>query len=135
MVLLDGRAGKEVGQMLEDLKLCKFIAGLYFVCDPIIGAKRTLNYATIAHSDLNKIQRAEVDSLVQQIIARNLSDRNRVVQAVIPPDGAPIFILPYVGDLIKTNGPAMATIDTSANMNKSEMTLPVVNLIEKILKA
>ena len=42
IVLLDGRALEETGDMLVKNNLCDFVAGYYFVCDPVVGARRTL---------------------------------------------------------------------------------------------
>lgn len=133
IVLLDGRALEEVGKMLESENLCDFIIGLYFVCDPIVGAMRTLGYAASQYNELNASQRAEVDGLVTQINARNDADRLRAVQPIVPPKDAPTFVLPEVS--ANHNGEArfMATIDTSARLSKHQMAGPVVALVSSIL--
>lgn len=129
VVLLDGRALEEAGQMLENEGLCRFVMGLYFVCDPIIGARRTLGYAVTEYDELEDADKAAVDELVAQIIARNEADRNREVQPIARPSGAPIFKLPSTDGYAKSNSRFMATVDTSAPMTKSEMSLPVATVV------
>lgn len=134
IILHDGRALEETGTMLEQEGLCRFVLGLYFVCDPVVGARRTLGFADTAYSELPADQKSEVDSLVQQINERNEKDHNRAVQPVVPPLNAPIFRLPSTGDPAKKDGRFMAIIDTSANMTKLRMTEPVAKMVEAILR-
>ncbi len=133
IVLLDGRALEEVGQMLEREGLCEFPVGLYFVCDPVVGAMRTLGHATRRYEELTSDERMEVDGLVLQINVRNAADREREVQPIIAPVGAPVFVLPDIPAIATTGNRFMATIDTGANMTKQQMSLPVSALISKII--
>lgn len=125
VVLLDGRALEEAGHMLESEGLCRFVMGLYFVCDPITGARRTLGYAATSYDDLEDADKKAVDELVAQIIARNEADRNRAVQPIARPSGAPLFKLPSTDDFQASRTRFMATVDTSALMTKKEMSLPI----------
>ena len=132
VVLLDGRALEEVGKMLEDEMLCGFLLGLYFVCDPVVGARRTLGYAAKTYDDLTDDERAEVDELVVQIDARNEADRNRAVQPIVPPAGASRYALPDA-PAEAADGRTMIIFDTSADMTKAAMTTPVAKLAAAIL--
>lgn len=129
IVLLDGRALEEVGQMLEQEGLCRFIMGLYFVCDATVGAMRTLGYAGRRYDELSSDQRSEIDGLVAQIEARNQADREREVQPIVPPSGAPVYVLPDVPVVEPTGARFMATIDTSRDMTKRQMAEPVIRLV------
>ena len=131
VVLLDGRALEEVGVRLESLGLCEFIMGLYFICDPIVGARRTLGYADIPYESLTAEQRSEVDRLVHQIVARNDADRHRSVQPIVPPVDAPTYVLPDIPTVDLERGRFMATIDTSANLTKQAMARPVIELVKR----
>lgn len=133
IVLLDGRALEETGTMVEREGLCEFVMGLYFICDSEIGAMRTLGHADRPYADLTDDQRAEVDLLVMQIEARNQADRERAVQPIVRPVGAPTFELPTIGDVAPVKGRFMATIDTSAEMSKDEMCQPVIRLITTVI--
>ena len=135
IVLLDGRALEEAGTMLESEGLCDFKIGLYFVCDPTMGAMRTLGFAAHRYDELSSDQRMQVDGLVLQITARNRADRERAVQPIIAPFGAPVYVLPDIDVPDRTDGRFMATIDTSADMTKSQMAEPVVRLVSTILKS
>ena len=134
VVLLDGRALEETGLMLEAQKLCKFVMGLYFICDAVVGARRTLGYAATAYEQLTDEQRNDVDELVTQIAARNDADRNRTVQPIIRPLDAPVFKLPDTNEFAVSEERYMATIDTSANMAKHEMAIPVAKMVTAQLK-
>lgn len=134
VVLLDGRALEETGIALEREKLCDFVMGLYFVCDPVIGARRTLGFAGTQYGDLADNERAQVDELVEQINARNAADRNRAVQPIVRPQGAPVFALPDTSAFASGTERYMATIDTSANMTKEEMSRPVARMVAEQLK-
>ena len=122
IVLLDGRALEETGDMLVKNNLCDFVAGYYFVCDPVVGARRTLGYADKSYEQLSTEQKTEVDQLVEQIIARNHADRERKVQPIVPPANAPIFTLPNIDIPESFKGRFMATIDSSAEISKKDMT-------------
>ena len=134
VVLLDGRALEETGLMLEAEKLCRFVMGLYFVCDAVVGARRTLGYAATAYDQLTTAQRTEVDELIIQIDARNAADRNRMVQPIVRPSDAPVFELPNTDGFIVSDDRYMATIDTSADMEKHEMAMPVARMVAAQLK-
>lgn len=127
-VLLDGRALEEVGIMLEDEGLCEFVMGLYFVCDPVVGARRTLGFAATPYNELSDDGRGRVDELVQQIDERNRKDRERAVQPIIPPSGAPVWRLPGEAPATVADRP-MYIIDTSADMNKVAMSQPVARRV------
>ena len=133
IVLLDGRALEETGRMLEGLGLCDFVIGLYFTCDAQVGARRTLGFAARGYGALTDEERADVDRLVEQINARNQADSDRAVQPIVPPAGAPVFRLPDVGDVSAAGRRVMAVLDTSADMTKSQMSRPVVDLISRNL--
>lgn len=133
IVLLDGRALEETGTMLERADLCDFRIGLYFTCDATMGALRTLGFAGKSYEDLNDENSIAVDTLVQQINARNDADRLRAVQPIVPPSNAPTFVLPTVSEVHAADGRFMAIIDTSADMAKREMSNPVVRLVTAIL--
>lgn len=134
IVLLDGRALEETGIMLENEDLCDFIAGLYFICDPLVGARRTLGYADKRYDELTSEQRAEVDLLVMQINARNDADREREVQPIVKPGNAPLMVLPDDAEFLPGDGRSMAIVDTSAEMTKQQMYEPVVRLLAGKLK-
>ncbi len=133
VVLLDGRALEEVGVRLEAQGLCNFVMGLYFVCDPIVGARRTLGYADMFYDSLDSERQAAVDELVKQIVSRNEADRTRSVQPIVPPAGAPRYILPDIPLTALTDERFMATIDTSAEMKKDKMAMPVITLVSRML--
>ena len=133
VVLLDGRALDEVGTMLEAEGLCEFVFGLYFVCDPVVGARRTLGYAATAYDDLSDAQRTEVDQLVVQINGRNQKDRDRIVHPIIPPAGAPTWKLPADQPALGAVTRPMITIDTSAEISKSQMSQPVAQCVASVI--
>jgi cytidylate kinase len=133
IVLLDGRALEVTGNMLEAEGLCDFVLGLYFVCDARVGAMRTLGFASRDYEGLSDAQRREVDRLVDQIDERNRADRERPVQPIVPPAGAPRFVLPDIPAVKPTGDRFMATIDTSAKQSKDAMTAPVVTLVSSLL--
>lgn len=131
-VLLDGRALEEVGVMLEREGLCEFVLGLYFVCDPVVGARRTLGYAETPYDQLKASAQRDVDELVQQIVARNQSDRTRTVQPIVPPPNAIKHVLPGIPSVLPASRP-MLILDTSAELTKQAMALPVAHLSAQIL--
>ena len=132
VVLLDGRALEEVGKMLETEDLCDFILGLYFTCNSVVGARRTLGYATKSYDELADDERRAVNELVLQIDARNAADRERAVQPIVPPRSAKVYHLPDAPVEFPARRP-MIIFDTSANMTKHEMTLPVAQCVVKAL--
>lgn len=133
VVLLDGRALVETGEMLLAHGLCEFSGGYYFVCDPSVGARRTLGFASKAYTDLTSEEQCQVDELVQQINARNEADHKRAVQPVVPPSGAPTYHLPNVPDFRPSDARPMFIIDTSAEISKEAMSLPVAKLSAALL--
>lgn len=132
-VLLDGRALEETGTMLEQHKLCQFVLGLYFVCDPVVGARRTLKLADRPYDSLTDTERAEVDALVVQINARNRADQQREVQPVVPPKAAETYVLPAVPITLVTDSRPMVIINTSGDLTREEMALPVARMVATVL--
>jgi cytidylate kinase len=135
VILHDGRALEEVGSMLESEQLCKFVLGLYFTCDPMVGARRTLGYTAKSYDALNDTERSEVDELVVQINTRNSSDRERAVHPVIPPEDAMHYALPDAPQTMETDGRPMVIFDTSGEMTKEAMTKPVAEFCALVLKS
>jgi len=133
VVLLDGRALEETGKMLERQGLCEFVMGLYFICDPIVGAMRTLGFANRSFDELSSRQQKGVNELVEQIKARNKADAERAVQPIVPPKEAPTLVLPKVGRITLGESRFMATVDTSASMKKLEMSKPIATLAADVL--
>jgi cytidylate kinase len=133
IVLLDGRALEVTGAMLESQGLCDFTAGFYFVCDPVVGAMRTLGLYAQQYDQLTQADKSAVDTLVDQIVERNRADRERSVQPIVPPIDAPRLLLPEVTAQQAFSGRYMAIIDTSALMTKEQMAQPVINLISSVL--
>jgi cytidylate kinase len=134
IVLLDGRALEEVGQMLEREGLCHFVLGMYFVCDPIVGARRTLGFATKEYELLNDNEREAVDQLVRQVRERNEADRNRAVQPIVPPVNVPVMKLPDTFKGAISDERLMLIVDSSAEMFKREMADPVIQLTTSVLR-
>lgn len=130
VVLLDGRALEETGTMLENEGLCDFRLGLYFICDPIVGARRTLGFAAQQYGELTADEKASVDALVEQINARNEADEKRPVQTLVRPAGVAISHLPTIEPTVADDRP-MYLLDTSNNMTKQEMSDPVIALVTK----
>jgi len=136
VVLLDGRALEETGTMLASEKLCEFVMGLYFVCDAVVGARRTLGFAGIQYEKLDEDDRSAVDELVEQINARNFSDSQRKVQPIVPPLSAPTYKLPEApAHIPSSDGPIMMIFDTSADIAKDKMTLPVESLVSEVISS
>ncbi len=135
VVLVDGRALENIANEMNNEELCDYRMGLYFVCDAIVGARRTLGYASTPYENLTTEQRESVDELVAQIYERNQRDRERDVERMIPPVGASTIYLPNVStQSTRTNRP-MYIVDTSAEISKQDMALPVAQLVAKILQA
>lgn len=131
IVLLDGRALTEVGQMLEDEGFCDFRYELYFTCDAQMGARRTLGFAGKSYESLNEDARARIDALVEQINTRNRADAERAIQPVVPPAGASSYTLPDF-DHKPTGGREMMIIDTSGEMTKQQMVEPIVSFFDSV---
>ncbi len=133
IVLLDGRALEEVGAMLESEGLCDFRLGLYFICDSVVGARRTLGFATRQYDELDDNEKASVDALVEQINTRNEADEKRPVQTLVRPANVAVSHLPTIEPAPGTGRP-MYLLDTSANMTKQEMSDPVISLVTQHVK-
>lgn len=133
IVLLDGRALDEVGSRLHDEGLCDFRAGLYFICDPIVGARRTLGFAAKQYDELTDEEKASVDALVQQINVRNEADRIRPVQPLVRPNTT-VSKLPEIAEPATETGRPMYLVDTSADMTKLAMAVPVTELVASYVK-
>lgn len=134
VVLLDGRTLEQAGKILESEGLCDFVLGLYFICDPIVGARRTLGFAGTSYDELNEDEQQSVDELVLQINERNRKDKERSTQPIAPPVGAPTYILPTVTISETKSKRLMAIVDSSAEISKDAMTSPVAKLVAKIIK-
>ncbi len=136
VVLLDGRALEEVGNMLAQEKLCDFILGLYFTCDATVGARRTLGFAKTPYDSLSVDNRQAVEDLVHQIDTRNKADYERAVQPVKPPVDVQPYNLPSAPQKIDTSAvPTMVIFDTSADMTKLEMTEQVELLVAQAISS
>ncbi len=131
VVLIDGRALTDISREMDAEGLCEYRLGLYFVCDYVVGARRTLGYAAIPYDELTTEQRDEVDTLVAQIKVRNQRDFDRDVERLARPD-APLLAVPDLEgiEMINSDQP-MAVIDTSAEVNKTEMSLSVAQLVAR----
>jgi len=130
VVLLDGRALEETGEMLEREGLCKYVLGLFFVCDPVVSAQRTLGYMPKPYNKLSDDVKTQVDELVRQITVRNNLDRERKVQPVVQPAGAQRFTVLDVPESLPHHSPRpMAIIDRSIEVPFDTMALPTAKLI------
>lgn len=129
VVLIDGRALEAISREMDAEGLCEYRLGLYFICDGVIGARRTLGYAGVPYDELTDTQKSEVDTLVQQIAIRNQRDFDRDVERLVRPD-APLLLVPDLDgvETIDETRP-MAIIDTSAEVTKTDMALPVAQLV------
>ena len=135
IVLLDGRALEETGDMLADEGLCRFVTGFYFVCDAQVGARRTLGYAHVPYDELWEDEQEQVDQLIPQINARNDADRHRTVQPIVEPTGAERVRLPSAITTKHTiaDPRKLIVIDTSAEMTKDDMSRPVIDYLLNML--
>lgn len=134
VVLLDGRALEEVGAGLEREGLCDYVMGLYFVCDPMVSAERTLGLMPRPRDELDEATLAEVDTLIEQIEARNRADRERAVQPIVPPSNAPTFTMLTIPTELPTRTPRpMAIIDRSIEVPMDTMARPIAQLVERYL--
>ncbi len=133
-ILLDGRALEEVGEMLENEGYCQYALTLYFVCDPVVSAQRTLGCTPKPYAQLDDELRQKVDVLVTQIEARNRADRERIVQPVIPPEGAVRYAVDEVPLQLPNRAPRPAAIvDRSKELPLAVMVAPTARMIAKVL--
>ena len=136
VVLVDGRALEPVSREMDTEGLCDYRMGLYFICDAQVGARRTLGYATTPYDRLSVEARREVDALVEQIAVRNHKDRHDRADdddRLLPPRGGEIYHLPDVPELILTDNIPMYILDTSGDLTKDDMSLPVARLVAGVL--
>lgn len=134
IVLLDGRALGEVGSMLEHEGLCRYALELFFVCDPVISAQRSIGLMPRPYDELDAETRRQIDELVPQIIARNQADAERAVQPVVPPEGAPRYMVDKLPTELKLKHERPAVvIDRSIELPFETMADPVIRLIERYL--
>lgn len=130
VVLIDGRALEPIAREMHTEGLCNFRMGLYFICDAVTGARRTLGYAATQYDELTPEQRADVDQLVVQIGERNQRDFMRDSEPLVRPQDAPTCILPDMSPAASSaKQPPMLVIDTSNDMTRAEMSLPVAMYI------
>lgn len=134
VVLVDGRALESIATEMHDEGLCDYRMGLYFVCDAIVGARRTLGFATTPYENLTTEQREAVDTLVQQIYERNQRDRERDVEPMLPPQDAPTLYLPDVPTEVAHSPRPHFIVDTSAEITKEAMSLPIAKLSSTALQ-
>lgn len=137
VVLIDGRALEAVAREMDAEGLCEYRMGLYFICDAQVGARRTLGYATTPYEKLSDEARLDVDQLVEQIAIRNHKDRHdRADDAdrLLPPAGAQTYRLPEVpGQTGVTTDVPTYILDTSADLTKEAMSLPVAKFVADAL--
>lgn len=133
-VLLDGRALGEVGEMLASEGLCDYALELFFVCDPIVSATRTLKMTDKSYDELDDTERHQVDELITQITTRNQADRTRTVQPVVEPQNAPRYLVSELPGELPDRAPCPAVIiDRSIELPYDTMALPVIRLITHYL--
>lgn len=135
VVLIDGRALESIAREMQNESLCNYKLGLYFTCDAVMGARRTLGYAATQYADLNTDQKTEVDDFVKQIHERNRRDYERAVERLAPPQDAPVYKLPTVPETVDNNDVPMMIIDTSAELTKDAMSMPVAKLVAQVLES
>lgn len=134
VVLIDGRALESIATEMHDEGLCDYRLGLYFVCDALVGARRTLGLAATAYEHLSADDKNAVDDLVDQIYQRNKRDFDREVEKLAPPVGAPVYRLPSVPDSLDiATGRPMLIIDTSSEISKLDMSMPVARMVAMTL--
>lgn len=129
VVLIDGRTLEGIATEMDTEELCEYRLGLYFICDAIIGARRTLGYASTHYDDLTTEQRARVDELVMQIGERNRRDFERDTETLVRPSSAVTWHLPELAPDNDVHSRQMIIIDTSAEMTKSDMSMPVAEFV------
>ena len=135
VVLVDGRTLEEIAYEMQNEGICQYRLGLYFICNPVVGARRTLGYADKSYEELTEIERKDVNEFVEQILERNRRDKERTTERLKPPAGAETCILPNLPAAIKPEGVPMLIIDTSAELTKNEMSLPVAEFVAESLKS
>jgi cytidylate kinase len=136
VVLVDGRALETVAREMDAEGLCDYRMGLYFICDAIVGARRTLGYAKTPYEELQDDARSEVDTLVEQIKVRNYRDSNDRANdedRLLPPTNAQTYCLPNVPPAESTASVPMYILDTSADLTKNAMSLPVAEFVANVL--
>jgi hypothetical protein len=120
--------------MLEHEGLCRYALELFFVCDPVISAQRSIGLMPRPYDELDAETRRQVDELVPQIIARNQADAERAVQPVVPPEGAPRYMVDKLPTELKLKHERPAVvIDRSIELPFETMADPVIRLIERYL--
>jgi cytidylate kinase len=134
VILHDGRALEETGMMLQDAGLCDYRKGFFFTCNPSVGARRTLGLAEWSYDEITDEEKHDVDTLVEQIIARNKSDAERTVQPVLPPENAPTFSLTEFGDQAIGDEHRMMIIDTSDELGKDDMVQPFIDFFDRVFQ-
>lgn len=134
VVLIDGRALEEVGTMLQSEGLCDYQTGFFFVCNPVVGARRTLGLAEWTYDELADEEKHDVDRLVEQIDARNKADADRDVHPVVAPKGAPQFSPTELDNSGIGNEHEMIIIDTSEELGKEAMVQPFVNYFDRVFQ-
>lgn len=135
VVLVDGRALEGIAREMHDEGLCTYKLGLFFICNGAVGARRTLGYATMSYDELSDNKRQEVDEFVTQIAERNQLDSERDVERVTRPNSAATYALPDMPErILESNVAPMYIIDTSAELTKDEMSLPVAKFIAQVLR-
>jgi cytidylate kinase len=132
VVLLDGRSLEETGMMLADAGLCEFRKGFFFICNPQVGARRTLGLAEWTYDEITDEERRDVDALVTQIVARNKADAERDVQPVLSPADAPLFQLIDFEEKALADDHRMMIVDTSQELAKDDMVRPFMNYFDEI---
>ncbi len=132
-VLIDGRSLEKIAIEMDQEELCDYKLGLYFICNPVVGARRTLGYAKTAYDDLSASQRSEVDTLVQQILQRNQLDHDRAAEPLLRPRHAETYLLPNTPATMDSVDRPIFIIDTSAELTRSEMSLPVAQFVAAVL--
>ena len=135
VVLLDGRALGEIGGILQSEGLCDYVLELFFVCDPLVSARRTLGLMSRTYDQLDQAERRQVDELMQQIKTRNRIDRERPAYPVVEPAGAPRYLVSELPDVLPaTSGRPACIIDRSVELPRHAMALPVIRLIMNYLQ-
>jgi len=129
VILLDGRSLESKARKMLRKGLCEYTLGLYFICDAQVGARRTLGYAATPYAELDAAQKNEVDEFVTKVNERNHADMTRDVERLVRPEDAPLVVLPAA----PTAGSHMYTVDTSADMTKSEMYEPISSYVAQTL--
>lgn len=134
VVLLDGRALEETGDMLVKNDLCDYVLSLFFIADPIVSAQRCLKRMPKPYDELDDDLKAEVDEFVAQIKERNLADMNRAVQPVVRPRDANIYQMIEIPEILPERLPRPAAIiDRSIEVPMDTMAVPIAHLVERYL--